>query len=340
MGWRNKTLKVLTGKINASRETESEWNFNVGTSSRILEKLAKMPVKLGDISHLFVGLQTDADDVYILEEIRHDKDKVLCRSKYTGEDHWFENKHLKPFLKGSLNIRRYYLSDVTKRLIFPYTTKKEKSILINPKEYQSKFPLTWNYLNECMKRLGSRNKGKIGKDWYGYVYKKNHTRFNYPKLLVPSIATGSCFAADIEGNYFFVGSGGGGGGGYGITLLPETDLSYFYVLGVLNSKLLSTYLKSISTSFQGGYIALNRQYIEQLPIFSINFSDSSEKAQHKKMVSLVERMLDLHKQNPKTPQEQEMVKREIDSTDKQIDSLVYELYGLTEEEINIVEHNN
>jgi hypothetical protein len=43
------------------------------------------------------------------------------------------------------------------------------------------------------------------------------------------------------------------------------------------------------------------------------------------MVSLVERMLALHKQSPRSPQEQEMVKREIESTDKAIDKLVYEL---------------
>ena len=48
-------------------------------------------------------------------------------------------------------------------------------------------------------------------------------------------------------------------------------------------------------------------------------------------------MLALHKQTPHTPQEQELVKREIESTDRQIDALVYELYGLTEEEIRIVE---
>ncbi len=39
----------------------------------------------------------------------------------------------------------------------------------------------------------------------------------------------------------------------------------------------------------------------------------------------------------RTPQESEMVKREIEATDKAIDRLVYELYGLTEEEIKIVE---
>ena len=66
-----------------------------------------------------------------------------------------------------------------------------------------------------------------------------------------------------------------------------------------------------------------------LPIRSINFSDPAEKAMHDKMVSLVERMLALHKQSPRSPQEQEMVKREIESTDRGIDRLVYELYGLT-----------
>ncbi len=62
-------------------------------------------------------------------------------------------------------------------------------------------------------------------------------------------------------------------------------------------------------------------------------------ARHDKMVELVERMLELHKQLPKakTPHEQESLERTIAATDNQIDALVYELYGLTEEEVRIVE---
>ena len=56
-----------------------------------------------------------------------------------------------------------------------------------------------------------------------------------------------------------------------------------------------------------------------------------------KMVSLVECMLELHKRSPNTPQEVKALQREIQATDDQIDRLVYELYGLTEEEIRIVE---
>jgi len=45
----------------------------------------------------------------------------------------------------------------------------------------------------------------------------------------------------------------------------------------------------------------------------------------------------MRKRSPRTPQEQEMAKWEIESTDGRIDSLVFELYGLTDEEIRIVE---
>lgn len=57
------------------------------------------------------------------------------------------------------------------------------------------------------------------------------------------------------------------------------------------------------------------------------------------MVVLVESMLELHKRqaSANTPREKEMPSRQIVATDEVIDRLVYELYGLTEEEIRIVE---
>ena len=49
------------------------------------------------------------------------------------------------------------------------------------------------------------------------------------------------------------------------------------------------------------------------------------------------RMLELHKQSPRSPLDKERLGREIESTDRAIDRLVYELYGLTEDEVRIVE---
>ncbi len=112
-----------------------------------------------------------------------------------------------------------------------------------------------------------------------------------------------------------------------------------YILGLLNSKLLNFYLKRISTPMQNGFFRYFTQFMEKLPIRSINFSDPAEKAKHDQMVTLVERMLALHKNlaSAKTPQEKESVQRQVESTDGAIDKLVYELYGLSEEEIGIVE---
>ena len=77
----------------------------------------------------------------------------------------------------------------------------------------------------------------------------------------------------------------------------------------------------------------------QLPIRTIDFSDPADKARHDRMVELVKQMLDLNKQlaEAKEPQTKTVLQRRIETTDHQIDRLVYELYKLTEEEIRIVE---
>lgn len=326
------------GRIPSRVIEADEWSFVVGKGGRLLERLDRYPVTLGAITRIFVGVQTDADDVFILEQVQKKGGRVLCTSKYTGQDHWFEAAHLKPFLKGSLNIQRYQLRDVTKLLLFPYKTVGGKSVLISSAEYAEQLPLTWDYLQACKERLTARNKGRMGSEWHGYVYKKNHTRMCHSKLLVPSIGKGSCFAPDIEGVYSFVGSGGGGGG-YGISLNDDQRISPFYLLGVLNSRLLSHYLRKISTPFRGGYLALNRQYIERLPIRPIDFDNPADVALHDKMVTLVERMLDLNQRRAaeKNPNTLKQLETQITATDNQIDRLVYELYGLSEEKVAIVE---
>jgi len=57
------------------------------------------------------------------------------------------------------------------------------------------------------------------------------------------------------------------------------------------------------------------------------------------MVALVDRMLSLHQKlsATQTPDEKNILQRQIDLTDNQIDQLVYKLYNLTPDEIKIVE---
>ena len=70
-----------------------------------------------------------------------------------------------------------------------------------------------------------------------------------------------------------------------------------------------------------------------------DFSNPTEKAQHDKLVGLVENMLELQKKYHETKMEQdkELYERQIKLVDAQIDRRVYDLYELAEEEIVIVE---
>jgi hypothetical protein len=123
------------------------------------------------------------------------------------------------------------------------------------------------------------------------------------------------------------------------SLIPrKTTPNIKFVLGILNSQLLSWFFCQVNmVARRDDFPKIIIKQTRELPFPNVDTNNPADKARHDKMVSLVERMLALHKQTPRTPQEQEMVKREIESTDRAIDRLVYDLYGLTEEEIEIVE---
>ena len=120
----------------------------------------------------------------------------------------------------------------------------------------------------------------------------------------------------------------------------DTTYSLLYLLGICASRMTAFFHFSSSPKARKGVfpkILVND--VRNLPVRTINFSDPAEKAQHDKMVSLVERMLALRKSLASThnPQEADRLTREVESVDKSIDGLVYELYGLSQDEVKIVE---
>ncbi len=120
------------------------------------------------------------------------------------------------------------------------------------------------------------------------------------------------------------------------------DDQYLYVLGLLNSRLVDFYLKNISSNFRGGWFGYDAKVLRRLPIRTIDMTNPTDKACHDRMVRLVEKMLDLHKRlaAAASVHDRDAYQQQIDATDREIDRLVYELYGLSEEEIGVVEGVN
>ena len=113
-----------------------------------------------------------------------------------------------------------------------------------------------------------------------------------------------------------------------------------YFLGILELRSLIYYLfMSYSVKTQGDFYEPSYIYFKDIPIRTIDFSDPVDVARHDRMVELVQTMLDLHRQlsSAGPDHDKTLLARRIEATDRQIDRLVYELYGLTEEEIEIVE---
>ena len=330
--WRA-TGASIEGAVSAASATADDWNFVVGAGAALFERLRQMPVKLGDVANRMAqGIRTSANEVYVLDLISENGDLLKVRSKQLGRDVELEREAVSLFLQGR-EIKPFRTAASGKVVIVPYSMRGGRAHLIPQREYEAKFPRTFRYLSENKTYLENRERGRMrGDNWHAYIYPKNIEVMAASKILVPDIADRASFALDEAGEYTLT-------SGYGITFKDEMNEAQKYVLGLLNSRVLDSYLKSISTTLRGGFFRYFTQYIEQLPIRTIDFSDAEDAVRHERMVGLVERMLSLHERlaGAGISREKTVIGHQIAATDRQIDRLVYDLYGLTEDEIQIVE---
>ena len=309
----------------------SPWEFTA-KSSVLLESLNKWP-KFASIVQIYQGTGTRADKVFLVENCGEAESLVRIYSYETNKEYLLEDVLLKKALRGR-NIGRYKLIGKNWFLIMPYNIGREKCSLIPYKEILSIAPRTMEYLRECKYRLDQREKGRFkGENWYCYGRPQNLNRFEVPeKIIMPDVVNrGECFL-DTSGSWLIDTA-------YALVPISTNRLNIRYILGVLNSHILTYYLRETGTSLRGGYFRMKTAYLYRFPFRTINFSDPADVQLHDHMVVLVDRMLTIHQQLAKanTPAEKTLLQRQIDTTDRRIDALVYELYGLTKEEIRLVE---
>ena len=132
-------------------------------------------------------------------------------------------------------------------------------------------------------------------------------------------------------------------GGVYFATLRQQNYSLYYLLALFNSKVLTFVFKCLYSGIHmgGGFLRFRTQYLQELPIRRIDFDNPKDKKTHDDLVALVKRMLGLNKQlapiRDVYSNERDELTRQIERTDKEIDKLVYDLYGLNEEERKIVE---
>ena len=327
---------TVEGIVPASFVTRTNWAFTLGKGAGLIEKLKAMPRTLENVTdRIFQGIKTSADKIYIVAEVARESKRIKVFSRETDKEHWMEPNLLHPLIKGG-DSKRYRLTQTRRHILFPYVPQRDGKVELIPSDtFKDTYPLTWAYLLENKTYLENREDGKMrGQKWYGYGRIQALDVMPLPKLFTPDIAEQASFSLDATGEAFFT---GGAAGGYGILVRPE--ISREFILACLNSRLLEWFIRQTATRMQGGYYSFESRFIRHLPIRVIDLSNLADKARHDRMVALVELMLSLNKQfaAANTGYEKTALQRQINATDRQIDQLVYELYGLTNEEIAIVD---
>jgi len=323
------------GTISSSSISADEWNFSTGESGELFEKLNGMPTKLGDLAQrIYQGVITSADPVFLFKEFEIKGQLTQVSSQLLEKSVTLETQILKPVVRSG-GIERY-AAEPEALVLFPYDVIDNSARLFSKTELENRFPLAWQYLCTNRKVLEGRERGKFSDaQWYRFGRSQNLGLWEQPKLLVPYMISVLAAYPDQTDNYYFVNVTTGG---YGITIRQNTVTPH-YLCGLINSKLLDTYLKHISTNFRGGYFAANKQYIERLPIPVLDLSDNADRARHDRMVQLVMQMLEAKEQlaAAQTERDKNFYENKCATLDRQIDNLVYKLYDLTPEEVAIVE---
>jgi hypothetical protein len=322
-----------TGTLEATDLNAAEWNFNIGKGGVLFEKLSKIPTTLDTVAaRMGQGIRTSANEVFVLDLVAQNSRTITAHSEILGREVKLDRESVLLFLQGR-EIKPYSLLHSGKVVIMPYRLNESRAEFITEKEFKDEFPQTMEYLRENKAYLSAREKGRFrGSDWYCYGRVQNIDLMLLPKILVPDIAERASFALDEEGEFAFT-------SGYGITLKPEVKVSPKFVLGLLNSKLLDFFLKKVSTTMRGGFFRYFTQFIEKLPIVIPDLKKPTDKTRHDKLVVLVDKLLGLMPtlRAATADREKATLQNAVTATDQQIDALVYELYGLTEDEIKLVE---
>ncbi|KAF0144076.1 MAG: hypothetical protein FD156_2120 [Nitrospirae bacterium] len=268
----------------------------------------------------FKPLQEFIDSDGIQRGVSPDLKEAFVVDSATIKKFKLETAKLKPTVTGGKQIKRYFIGYQDQFLIYNRRDDDFKAI-----------PNIRNYIDQFKGEITCKEVKEKKHPLYALHRSREENIFIKPQKLIGVITEDEIIVA-LDDNKLFPTDGC-----YLFAVSKSKDINY--ILALLNSKLFVFLYRLISLE-EGRVLAqVKPTVINHLPIRTIDFNNSSEKAIHDKLVSLVDRMLDLHKKKNSLPlsAEREKIEREIVITDEKIDGIVYGLYGVTEEERKIIE---
>ena len=298
---------LATIAISPGFEFQLRVSHDVGS---LLQTMREGSVRLGDLCRCFQGFVTGGNAAYIVDYATIERESL-------------ETQCCRPTVFGD-GISRY--APPRSESFVMYLTKDSDL---------SQLPNIARRLEPFRAQLAKKREVQMGRQpWYVLHWPRVQANFERPeKILVQDIrnlALRRRIVATLDTNRLYADAT------VNILYPTQSDYSLLYILGVLNSTL-------VNFIFGRQHIDIHAKgvYLVELPLPAVDFGDETSTRRHDSMIGLVSRMLDRTARlvAAKTDHETTALRRETDSLDRQIDRLVYDLYGLTDDEIALVEES-
>jgi len=281
------------------------WRLTSPDALNLLQKLrnAGKPLREYVKGRFYSGIKTGLNEAFVVD--KETQGKLIA-------EHSSSSEVLKPFLRGG-DVKRWQVNFAEQYLIKIESSENRahpwsgKTAAEAEDIFANTYPAIHAHFESLREKLINRyDQGKYFWELRACAYWEE---FQQPKIIYPDIAQGTEFSFDDSG-YFL------GNTSY---LLPTEEM---WILGLLNSKAVFWFYTKTSTQIRGGFVRFIAQYVSQIPIPSI------KPAQKASISKLVNQILATKRTNPDAT---------VSDLEDDIDQMVYLLYGLTPEEIKIVE---
>ena len=292
--------------INTWNLSSDGWALTSPEALTLLRKLEDIGMPLGEYVNngFYMGVKTGCNAAFIINE--------SVRRQLIAED-ISSSELIKPVLRGrklsrwkTMSVKEYLIaiaSSVNKR--WPWSDARVD--LEAEQIFAETYPAIYRHLNSYRERLITRDdQGRFYWEFRSCAY---YAEFGKPKIVYTQTAKLLYACYDTEKAF----------GLNNVYFIPTRDLS---LLAILNSRLFDWYARhkfyNLNDPWRGGRLQFFAQYMKKVPIADMT---SEQKMALSRLV----------KQILADPQSDRV--RDIE---QEIDKLVYQLYGLTDAEIELI----
>jgi len=294
-----------SGTIEQSKLDSKGWQLERPEVLRLLAKLRKAGKPLGEYvnGNIYMGIKTGLNEAFVVD--RATKERLIAEHASSAEI-------LKPFLRGR-DVKRWRTEFAEQYLIKIESSENrthpwsEKNEITAESIFKQTYPAIHHHFQQFRNGLITRtDQGKYFWELRSCVY---WSHFSMTKIIYPDIYEHQSFAIDNIGLF-------SGNTSY---FIPTADI---WLCGLFNSQTVEWFYSNVSNKVRGGYLRAFTDYMKQIPI---PVTTSVERIH---IEEILDRILTFKRADPHA---------DVSALEAKIDRLVYQLYGLTEAEIALVE---